>query len=97
MQTKTGWKIDFKNLSKLASGHKEFIADVRRCWKENEEHGWLIGIKVFTWEKGAGTQWVGVAFRTAKSISYLACHATMSSVIEGHYNEDFVAQMAEVL
>ena len=110
MQTATGWKIDFKKLSKLASGHKKFIADVRRCWKENEKHGWLIGIKVFTREKDAGAEschrWIAVGFRTAKSISYLACYSTyfpqtltnyQMSSMEAHYSEDYVAQMAEML
>lgn len=97
--------------SELCNNHKDFISIVRRCLSENEENGWLCGIKVFKWEKRAGAeschQWVGVAFRMAKSVSYFACNAMHFDscsdnyrtpfVIQTHYNEDFVSQMAEML
>ncbi|HBV87058.1 MAG TPA: hypothetical protein DEF42_10495 [Desulfosporosinus sp.] len=103
-KTKNGWKIDFKKLGDLANGHRAFMEAVRRCYKENEGMSWLYGIKVFSWEKkpGAGgfKPWLGVAFRTANSVSYFACcpdGVESNFIVEAHYNEDFVAQMAEIL
>lgn len=101
---KQHWQLNINLLAELAKGHKTFLEEVQECFEENRHGSWLYNIKVFSFESrqfpaDPPVPWIAIAFRLASSVAYFACCADGledNFVVEGHYNQTFIAQMAEM-